>query len=168
MKKLLIINARTEKDEFLSDKRRVLIINGQIADTDFCESPPENCEIFDAKGHYLLPSFIELHAHGGGGFDFGDGTKEAFDSIMQLHLSRGVTTLCPTLTTCDWQRFEKQLSFLAEYAPHHFMFGGVHLEGPFLSPLMCGAQNTREIIHATNDKIAILIRCKYCKFVLCV
>ena len=36
----------------------------------------------DAKGNYVSPGFIDLHIHGGGGYDFMDGTVEAFLEIQ--------------------------------------------------------------------------------------
>ena len=154
MEKLLIVHARLPHDEFTSDANRVLLVDGKIADTSYAGGV-DGMRVFDAKGMYLLPSFIELHAHGGGGYDFCDGTEEAFDAIMRLHLSHGVTRLCPTAMTCEWSRLIKLISFLADHSSH-FMFGGIHLEGPFLSPVMCGAQSLGAMVAPTSDKIDAL------------
>lgn len=110
---------------------------------------------YDAKGAYLLPGFIELHAHGGFGDDFIDNTPEAFWRILDRHCRHGATTLCPTLVTCAWDRM---LSFLTmcEGLRDTPGFGGVHLEGPFLSPQMCGAQNLSLLIRPDERKIAEL------------
>ena len=32
----------------------------------------------DARGNYIAPGFIDIHVHGGGGYDFMDATEEAF------------------------------------------------------------------------------------------
>ena len=42
-------------------------------------------EIIDAAGKFVAPGFIDLHAHGGGGADFGDGTAEAFRKVLAFH-----------------------------------------------------------------------------------
>lgn len=111
-------------------------------------------EVIDLSGHYILPAFIELHAHGGGGYDFIDSTPESFDSIFSTHLSHGVATLCPTLCACD---FEAMLGFLALCREmKHPGFAGVHLEGPFLSKKMCGAQNLSCIVEPTAERIDAL------------
>lgn len=34
--------------------------------------------VIDAKGMYIVPGFVSMHAHGGGGYDFTEGTTEAF------------------------------------------------------------------------------------------
>ncbi len=125
----------------LSDGSRgsVLVEGGKIAALNPTEVPDE-CEISDFGDNYILPAFIEIHAHGAAGYDFIDNTDEAFDAIFDAHLSHGVARLCPTLCACD---FNEMLRFLelCEAKRFHPGFAGVHLEGPFLSPEMCGAQN---------------------------
>lgn len=118
----------------------ILVENGKILCADYRGEVPESAEVVDFGKRYILPGFVELHAHGGGGDDFGDCDADAFSRICALHLSHGVTRICPTLTACAWER---TLSFLrlCETVRTHPMFAGAHLEGPFLSPRMCGAQN---------------------------
>ncbi len=150
MKLTLIKNFKNTDGNFAENP--LLIRDGIIADCDFRGDIPESAEIVDADGCYLLPSFIELHAHGGGGFDFIDSTAEAFNGIMDTHLSHGVGLICPTLVTC---RYDSIINFikLSEGFSSHPMFGGIHLEGPFLSPVMCGAQNPELIISPTAQMI---------------
>lgn len=124
------------------------INNGRICDS------LTDCEIIDLSDCYVLPAFIELHAHGGGGYDFIDNTKEAFDSIFDLHLSHGVAYMCPTLCACDYGEMLRFLSLCKEV--EHPGFLGVHLEGPFLSPDMCGAQNLSCIVEPTKERIEAL------------
>ena len=50
----------------------------------------------DARGRYLAPGFIDGHVHGGGGFDFMDGSEEAFRRIAAYHARHGVTALLAT------------------------------------------------------------------------
>ena len=156
MKKTLITGAKLVHNGKITAGRSVLIGGGKIIAADYRGEVPEDTEIYDAKGAYLLPAFIEIHAHGGGNCDFIDNTREAFDTIMQTHRSHGVTTLCPTLVACDWDKALAFLRLCDDYGKHSPMFGGVHLEGPFLSPAMCGAQNLSCIVPPTPDKIAQL------------
>lgn len=156
MKKTLITGAKILFDEKLTEGKSLLIGNGKILETDYQGDIPEDTEIFDARGGFLLPSFIELHAHGGGSFDFADITPEAFDSVMKTHLSHGVTALCPTLVASDWGKTLEFLKFCDNYAKSSPMFGGAHLEGPFLSPLMCGAQNLSNIVKPSELAISEL------------
>lgn len=156
MRKQLIVGAKALGSGGELTPRNVLIENGKILDADYRNSQQIDAEIFDARGAYLLPSFIELHAHGGGGCDFGDLTRESFDTVMNTHLAHGVTLLCPTLVTCPWEELVRFLAFCENEGRKHFMFGGTHLEGPFLSTEKCGAQNLSHLISPTEDKIATL------------
>ena len=55
-----------------------------------------DAEIIDAKGCYVVPGGIDMHAHGGGGHDFMEGTEEAFRAAVNAHLKHGTTSIYPT------------------------------------------------------------------------
>ncbi|MBO5903869.1 MAG: amidohydrolase family protein [Clostridia bacterium] len=156
MRKILIKNATAPINGKLEEGISVRIGDGKILETDFKDTTPDDTETVNAEGRYLLPSFIELHAHGGGGFDVADSTKEAFQGVMDTHLAHGVTLLCPTLVASEWSKTIEFLTFCDEFGKSHPMFGGAHLEGPFLSPVMCGAQNLSRIITPTAEMTAEL------------
>ncbi len=143
MNRLLIRGAKIVCGKRIEDAA-LLCENGIIADADFHGEPPEDCEVEKVSG-YLLPPFIEIHAHGGGGCDFIDNSRKAFDTIVRTHLSHGVALICPTLTACPIDKLLAFLDLCEEYYGKPY-FAGVHLEGPFLAPEMCGAQNKRWII----------------------
>lgn len=86
----------------------------------------------------------------GTGYDFVDMTREASDRIFALHLSHGVGRLCPTLCSCGAEKTAKFLDFCREISGHP-CYGGAHLEGPFLSPGMCGAQNGSCLLTPTGE-----------------
>lgn len=156
MNKVLIKNARVVCPDEILENASLLVVDGRIADFGEVKETPDDTEIIDAHGTYLLPAFIELHAHGGGGYDFADMSKDAFDSVMKTHLLHGVSLLCPTLVACKWEKTMDFLRFCDEYEKGSPMFGGVHLEGPFLSPVMCGAQKPGSIIEPDGRKISEL------------
>ncbi len=155
MNKTLIKGAKVLVDGRFSECA-LLIGDRKILEVDYRGEAPEDTEVIDGNGKFLVPAFIELHAHGGGGFDFADNTQEAFDSAMKTHLAHGVTLLCPTLMTAPWGQTVKSLEFIESHCKDSPMFGGVHLEGPFLSPEMCGAQNLSLFISPDEKKIAEL------------
>src|SRR5690554_1012413 len=102
---------------------------------------------YDLKGKYISPGFIELHAHGGKGYDFMDGTFEALESIANFHSKHGVTTLYPTSLS---GKKEETLNFLELFKEHahkikscHLL--GVHLEGPYFAAEQRGAQDLKYI-----------------------
>lgn len=137
----IVSGGTVRKGELLIDGGRIHFPRGSL---------PEETEITDYGEFLILPSFIELHAHGGDGYDFVDMTREASDRIFALHLSHGVGRLCPTLCSCGAEKTAKFLDFCREISGHP-CYGGAHLEGPFLSPEMCGAQNGSCLLTPTGE-----------------
>ena len=144
MKRLLITNGKLVLRDTIAGGG-LLCENGIISDVGYTGDTPDDTELVDATGCYVLPGFIEPHAHGGGGYDFIDNTETAFDEIFKLHRAHGVTQLCPTLCACGEESMFEFLS-LASRLSDRTGFAGVHLEGPFLSPAMSGAQNRSRLL----------------------
>ena len=118
----------------------LLIENGRIA-----AISPENGH-FDAGGRYVSPGFIDLHVHGGGGYDFMDGTVEAALGAARTHLAHGTTMLLPTTVACADEELERVFAALraARTAPGPKPdLYGIHLEGPYLAPEQKGAIDPR-------------------------
>lgn len=123
----------------------VLLENGRIAEVfakDF-EHLNIDAEVIDAKGMYVLPGFVEIHAHGGGGFDFMDATEEAFEKICDTHLTHGTTSLVPTSVACSEKAMDDVFeTYRKMQKKSKINLLGLHLEGPFISVEMKGAQNS--------------------------
>ncbi len=106
-------------------------------------SRPEGAEVVDVRGGYILPGFIDLHVHGGGGADFMDNTPDAIRTAACAHCAHGTTAIVPTTLTCSDERLEQ---FIARYleAKRTNACGadllGIHLEGPYFSTVSKGAQ----------------------------
>jgi N-acetylglucosamine-6-phosphate deacetylase len=102
----------------------------------------------DAGGQYVSPGFIDIHVHGGGGHDFMDGSVEAYLEIARLHARYGTTSMTPTTLTSSAKDLEQVLSLYEQAAKENTngaQFIGMHLEGPYIAPSQCGAQDTRYI-----------------------
>ena len=102
----------------------------------------------DAKGNYISPGFIDIHVHGGGGYDFMDGTGEAFLKIAETHARYGTTAMFPTTLTSEKEDL-LQILELYEQADkkniHGAQFMGMHLEGPYFALNQRGAQDAKYI-----------------------
>ncbi|MEE0969743.1 MAG: N-acetylglucosamine-6-phosphate deacetylase [Clostridia bacterium] len=113
----------------------------------------ENATVIDAKGSLVLPGFIDLHVHGGGGSDFMDLTPEAFKNAVNTHAWHGTTSIMPTTLSAP---LDDAVKFLALYktideSELNATLLGVHLEGPFLSPYQSGAQNKSHLALPTRE-----------------
>ncbi len=91
----------------------------------------------------LLPGFIDLHVHGGGGHDTMEG-GEAVHQIARLHARHGTTSMLATTMTAPLDDICTALLALGpacrERTPKGARLLGVHLEGPYINPDKLGAQ----------------------------
>ncbi|MDE6206344.1 MAG: N-acetylglucosamine-6-phosphate deacetylase [Muribaculaceae bacterium] len=95
----------------------------------------------NAEGGYILPGGIELHVHGGGGCDFMECTKEAFETAVMAHRRHGTTSIYPTLSSSTNQMIRDAAKVCTELMedPKSGILG-LHLEGPYFNGKMAGAQ----------------------------
>lgn len=117
------------------DEGRIVGIDGDLVD--------EARVRVDAATPVVLPGFIDLHVHGGGGAD----TMDAGDAMARLartHARHGTTALLATTMTAPLPEIEAALHALRPHCesrlPGCARVLGVHLEGPYISPDRLGAQ----------------------------
>lgn len=112
----------------------------------------------EGLGLFLAPGLIDIHVHGANGADFLDGTPEAFRTASDYHLSRGTTSLCPTLATTTYEQIGAVLdtwSKVGSICAARLL--PVHLEGPHLAVSKAGAHNTKLLHPPTDSEIAWLV-----------
>ena len=156
MSYILIKNGNVIADGKIENKT-ILIKDGYICDTDFKGAVPENCDVIDAFGKYVSPGFVDIHLHGGGGFDFMDCTREAFQAIAKTHLLNGTTTAVPTAVSSKMSDILKLIDTYSECKDDCPNFYGIHLEGPFISKNQKGAHNEQLLHSPTDEEIDLLI-----------
>jgi N-acetylglucosamine-6-phosphate deacetylase len=111
--------------------------------------PDVDAPVIDLAGAWLLPGYIDLHMHGGGGHSVAD-SPEAMEEAVAYHRGHGTTATLVSLMTAPEAELSEQLGWAAELArrgaqPRGHVLGS-HLEGPFLSPHRCGAQNPLHMV----------------------
>lgn len=126
----------------------VVIENGRISGVHEGNTEVPDAVEIDAQGQYIAPGFIDIHVHGGGGFDFMDGTEEAFLKIAELHAQYGTTSLVPTTLTAEKEDLLQTLDVYEKANRQNTQgaaFLGIHLEGPYFALSQRGAQDPRYI-----------------------
>lgn len=115
--------------------------------------------IIDGTGCTVMAGFVDIHCHGGGGYDFMDATPEEMLKISRHHLMHGTTTMFATTMTDTYEAIEAALKNYAELPAEGNLLtlAGVHLEGPWLSPLQCGAQSTEKMAKPDTEKLRELV-----------
>ncbi|MFE1507317.1 N-acetylglucosamine-6-phosphate deacetylase [Streptomyces sp. DSM 116494] len=101
---------------------------------------PVDAEQVDLSGHWLVPGFVDLHNHGGGGASFAGGTAEDVLKGVHTHRAHGTTTVVASAVTGDLDFLARHAGMLAELAQQGDI-AGIHFEGPFISPCRKGAHD---------------------------
>lgn len=96
-------------------------------------------EVVDLGDRLLVPGFVDIHAHGGGGAAYTDG-PEAARTALATHLAHGTTSAMASLVTDTIDVLERQVRDLVPLVRDRELLG-IHLEGPWLSELHCGAHD---------------------------
>ncbi len=116
-------------------------------------------EKIDGENGYLMAGFVDIHCHGGGGFDFMDASAEEMRSISRFHLVHGTTTLIPTTMTDCRDNIVACLDALKSLysGGDQLTLCSAHLEGPWLSPQQCGAQSPNKMAEPSVNEMKKLI-----------
>ena len=122
----------------------VLIKDGKIAEVGNPKAAAD--EVIDADGACVAPGFIDIHTHGAGGADFMDGTVDAYLTAAKMYVRHGATLVYPTTCTSSNEDLFATLATYGEADARNTegsRFGGLHLEGPYLSEKQPGAMDPR-------------------------
>lgn len=123
---------------------RLRIEDGIIAEVELDDGPGHSADALP----YIAPGYVDVHVHGGGGFD-AMGGRQALDG-MARHLRRsGVTSFLPTAVAAPMDSLRRFADDVREWMPRAAPDGaqplGFNLEGPFLSPDRRGAHDPRHL-----------------------
>ncbi|MEV7597339.1 amidohydrolase family protein, partial [Kitasatospora sp. NPDC089797] len=92
----------------------------------------------DLTGHTVVPGFVDLHVHGGGGASYASGIAEEALLAARTHLEHGTTTTMASTVTGEIDEVARQAAVLSELVEDGVL-AGIHFEGPFISHNRCGA-----------------------------
>jgi N-acetylglucosamine-6-phosphate deacetylase len=105
--------------------------------------PVSEARVRESALPIVVPGFIDLHVHGGGGSDVMDGGN-AIATVAAQHAQHGTTSLLGTTMTAPMEDLELAFAGLAgacrARAPRSARVLGVHLEGPYINDEKLGAQ----------------------------
>ena len=157
--RLLIHNARLFTPNHAGLTGWLLVENGLIRAIGFGNTPDfsydTSIHVLDAQGDSLLPGFIDLHVHGAMGHELMDASSSGLEEMARFYASHGVTSFLATTWTANRSSILKALQ-LVEEMQGRIRGGatllGAHLEGPYLNPVRCGAQDIRLIRRAEKEE----------------
>ncbi|MEU2562503.1 N-acetylglucosamine-6-phosphate deacetylase [Streptomyces longispororuber] len=130
---------------------RVIVDGTRIAG-----SAPADAETVDLTGHWLVPGFVDMHNHGGGGASFSNGTVEDVLHGIRTHRLHGTTTLVASTVTGEMDALAQRAGLLSELAEQGDI-AGIHFEGPFISPCRKGAHSEALLRHPDPAEVRKLL-----------
>ncbi|HEY9409677.1 MAG TPA: N-acetylglucosamine-6-phosphate deacetylase [Jiangellaceae bacterium] len=101
---------------------------------------PERTPDHDVAGRWIVPGFVDMHTHGGGGATVVGADPEQIATFVATHRGHGTTSIVASLVTGFPDALEHDVRALAELAQDSVIVG-THLEGPWISPARKGAHN---------------------------
>lgn len=135
-----------ERNTVLSGARVVLptgtVEGGRVVvqGTRIAERATENATVAELAGHWVVPGFVDMHVHGGGGGSFTSGTPDEVLKGIHTHRLHGTTTLVASTVTGEMDFLAGRAALLSELVEQGDL-AGIHFEGPFISPCRKGAHS---------------------------
>ncbi len=138
--------------KFVAKNMRVTVDKGIIISLDK-DYPCNDC--VDLGDLSIYPGLIDIHVHGGNGFDTMDCKTEAISAISEFKLNEGVTTFFPTTLTVSMERIGQAAESVAKAKAQGVKgakIGGIFFEGPFISKTFKGAHPEEFILNPTFEE----------------
>lgn len=119
-----------------------VVENGRVTveGTRIAGHAPTDAPSVDLSGHWLVPGFVDMHNHGGGGASFTSGSAEDVLTGVRTHHEHGTTTMVASTVTGAMDFLTQRAGFLSELVEQGDL-AGIHFEGPFISPCRKGAHS---------------------------
>ncbi|MFC4245299.1 N-acetylglucosamine-6-phosphate deacetylase [Gryllotalpicola reticulitermitis] len=102
----------------------------------------------DLGGRWVVPGFVDVHCHGGGGASVYSGVLDDVVKAARTHLATGTTSMLASVATTELGSMLAATSVVADAIDAGLVPNvvGIHLEGPFLSPRRRGAQTAAALL----------------------
>ncbi len=104
----------------------------------------------------LIPGFVDIHCHGGGGKYFGGLTDSEIEQVVATHRAGGTVAGLASLVTEPIENLVSQIKRLVPFAQRREI-AGIHLEGPYLSHARCGAHDPNLLRTPTIAEVQTLL-----------
>ncbi|MGV2332982.1 MAG UNVERIFIED_CONTAM: amidohydrolase family protein [Planctomycetaceae bacterium] len=171
---LAILNGTVVLPDRILKDGMVQTSGSQIQSVSRRRRPSRGITEIDAQGGYIVPGFIDIHVHGGGGADFMDGTIEAVLTTCRTHLRHGTTTLFPTTTTGAIEHILEMITacrssakLLRSGRETGAAIAGIHLYGPWFAPDKAGCHDRNECRPPELQEIREYFRTKMIRIATC-
>ncbi len=136
--------------------KSLLIRNDRIESIIDPSVVPEDAKIIDCSDRFISAGLIDLQIAGGGGYLFSSNPDpEALRAIAEAITNSGTTGFLIAIPTNSSEVYSKVIRVVREN-PHPAILG-LHIEGPYISPLRRGAHIKEFIRTPTIEDVKALI-----------
>jgi N-acetylglucosamine-6-phosphate deacetylase len=153
---MIFRNARLIFSDGIREGLEIITQQGKIAEIRQQTNAPET-DVVDLAANYFAPGFVDLHVHGAVGRDTMEASEEAFRAICDFHASGGTTSLLLTTATAPLDAIVDVIKAVRNCRSSIKQVVGVHVEGPFISNIKCGAQRAEFIQNPSPVAVQLLL-----------
>lgn len=118
-------------------------------------APPAGPRV-ELDGDLVVPGFVDMHCHGGGGASFSTTDPAEAAHAVRAHRRHGTTTMLASLVSEPIATLTDQIAALSELVTDGLLTG-IHLEGPFLAESRCGAHDPAVLRAPDGDAVSTLL-----------
>jgi N-acetylglucosamine-6-phosphate deacetylase len=136
----VLANARVVTPEGVLAPGWLRVEDGRIAAVGEGEGEGDRAASVDLGGVWVLPGFVDMHVHGGGGATYTAGDPDEARVAAAFHRAHGTTTTLASLVTARVDDLERAVRALGELVAEG-VIAGLHLEGPYLNAQHVGAHD---------------------------
>ncbi len=147
---MLIADAKIVTSQAVLDDGWLEVTGTQI--TRIGEGTPPGEPDVSLGGAWVVPGFVDIHSHGGGGATVVGADPDAVRTFTETHRRHGTTTIVASLVSAQPDPLERDVRALAGLTEDG-LIAGVHLEGPWIAPGRKGAHDPAAL--STPDRAAV-------------
>lgn len=151
-KRIIIMNGTIITPFHLVSAKAIIVEKGRIREIvnkeEISSATLTGAKVIEGKDKFIVPGYIDIHVHGGGGSDVMDGDYEAINQIAIAHSHFGTTSFLPTTMTMSKDKIIRSLRSICEAVKKGTAGAeilGIHMEGPYINPEKKGAQKEDDI-----------------------
>lgn len=137
----VLTGARIARPSGVVERGRITVEGGRIGDVHSRDLDLDEAvagRVVDLTDHLIVPGFVDMHVHGGGGGSFSSADPEECMTVAETHRRHGTTSMVASTVTGELADLARQAGVLAELVQQGEL-AGIHFEGPFISAHRCGA-----------------------------
>jgi N-acetylglucosamine-6-phosphate deacetylase len=156
---VVLVGARVVAGGRVLDPGYVVVSGDRI--TEVGEGRPSGAgPVLDLGGRWLLPGYIDLHVHGGGGGSLTGDDREQHLTAAGFHGRHGTTSLLATTVSSSRGHLQKAIGALRSTMREPVVGArilGINMEGPYLSVECRGAHDPALVRDPDLEEFARLV-----------